>query len=111
MEWLVWLVLLVVILGFEARALLQRKRGDTLSEAVWWLRARLWGRMLLFPLFMWLGWHFFLEPGGIGPYAPGGAVWFDDIIVVMAGVILALFRDYEELDVRQAERDRLDSTD
>lgn len=101
MDWIVWPILAVIILAFETRALVLKRRGDTLSEAIWWLRARLWGRIILFPLAIWLGWHFFLEPASLDPTA---GVWFDDWLLVLVGIILALFRDYEEFDTRAAER-------
>lgn len=93
MEWVVWLVILVVTLAFEARALLEPRINDTLSEAIWWLRARLWGRLVTIPVWAWLTWHFFLEPTALNPQS---GVWQDDVIAVTLGVAIAVLRDYDD---------------
>jgi hypothetical protein len=100
MDWLVWLIILVVILVFEARALFSGKINDTLSESVWWLRTRVWGRLVLFPLWAWLTWHFFMEPSFWNPQA---GVWIDDYIVVGVGFVLALIRDYDDYHKSDAD--------
>lgn len=93
MGWVIWLAILVAILAFEARALLSQRINDTLSEAVWWLRTRIWGRIVLFPLWAWLTWHFFLEPSFWNPQA---GVWLDDFAAVGLFIGLAILRDYDD---------------
>lgn len=95
MEWLVWPVLLLIILVFELKALLSKTRGDTLSESIWWLRTRVWGRIIIVPLWAWMTWHFFLEPPSI---SPGAGVWIDDIFIVALALGAALLLDYNDLD-------------
>jgi uncharacterized RDD family membrane protein YckC len=60
--WLVWGVLFVIV---EAPAVWRKRRGDTLSEQVWWLRDRKigpipLGYLILGPFWAWLTLHFFL---------------------------------------------------
>lgn len=106
MDWVIWLLLLVAILVFEFRALFSGRINDTLSEAVWWLRARLWGRVLIVPLWFWLTWHFFLEPSFLDPRA---GVWYDDFIVVGLGLVAALLRDYD--DYHKTEKQLIDKAE
>lgn len=87
MEWVVvWMVILAVVLVFEFWALGRKARGDTLSEQIWWLLKRWWGRAILYPLWIWLTYHFFLEPDSVALQA-----WWDDIAlttVVLCGTLL-----------------------
>jgi len=106
MDWVIWLVIFVVILAFEARALFSGRINDTLSEAIWWLRARVWGRIVLFPLWSWLSYHFFIEPVSLNPQS---GVWWDDFIVVGLGLLAALLRDYD--DYHKTEKQLIDKFD
>jgi len=58
--WVVWLVWAASMLVLELVAVFSGRKGDTLSESVWWL-LRHGGAVVLLPLYIWLGWHFFLE--------------------------------------------------
>lgn len=93
MWWLVWVVLLVMGVIFEVRALIDKRANDTLSESIWELRTRMIGRVVFIPAWVWLTWHFLLEPAAWGPIA---GVWWDDIIGVIAGVVVAVLVDYKE---------------
>ena len=85
-----WLTILVVGLAVEAVALWRRASGDTLSEHVWWLRARTWGRPLLYAAWGWLTWHFVVEEAT----DPHRARWWDDYTVIgccaLLGAVLAV---------------------
>lgn len=96
MEWIVWPIILVVILAFEAKALINHIKHDTLSEGVWWLRTRLWGRLLLFPLWSWVTYHFFIEAASMNPQS---GVWWDDFLIIGIFLGLAIARDYEDYHV------------
>ncbi|MDP2872858.1 MAG: hypothetical protein Q8P31_10030 [Bacillota bacterium] len=58
--WVVWLVWAASLLVLELVAVFSGRKGDTLSESVWYL-LRHGGAVVLLPLYIWLGWHFFLE--------------------------------------------------
>lgn len=58
--WIVWLVWAASLLVLELVAVFSGRKGDTLSESVWHL-LRHGGAVVLLPLYLWLGWHFFLE--------------------------------------------------
>lgn len=59
--WLAWGGLFVVI---EGAALLNKKRGDTLSEHIWFLRSRKVGRFVVPAFLGWLAYHFLVEGPG-----------------------------------------------
>jgi uncharacterized RDD family membrane protein YckC len=58
--WIVWLVWAASLFVLEMVAVFSGRKGDTLSESVWHL-LRHGGAVVLLPLYLWLGWHFFLE--------------------------------------------------
>lgn len=91
---IIWGALLGVILIVETVALLLRRRGDTLSEQVWWLRNQAWARCILFGLWAWLTWHFFVEPTSMGA---GSGVWADDITITAAAALLGLLVRYKRV--------------
>lgn len=90
MEWIFWLALFGVAVSFQIVAVARRSRWGMLTNSVRWLRARLLGRLLLFPLWSWLTWHWFIEPRAL---APG---WGDDVVAVGVGVLIAGLIDYED---------------
>lgn len=57
----VWAALFLFGLVLEGIALWSPGKHDTLSEQVWALLNTLPGRLILWPLWVWLTWHFFLE--------------------------------------------------
>jgi len=91
--WVAWPIITVVILAFEGKALLNRTPGDTLSESIWWLRARIWGRLLFNPLWFWMTYHFIIEPESMNPLS---GIWWDDFLVIGLGIAYALLRDFNE---------------
>lgn len=100
-----WMLILLAILTVEALAILNTKRSDTLSEQIWWLRTKWWGRIVLFPLWAWLSYHFFLEPETVAIH-----VWIDDFILIAITLIAtALFgiikEPKQEEDLRALDRD------
>ena len=88
-----WIVLFGAGVVVEGFALFNNKRNDTLSEQVWLIRTKLVGRLLLFPFWAWLTWHFFIEPATLGPQAN---VWWDDAIVIVIALVLGVFVSYED---------------
>ena len=88
---LVWFVLFMLAIGFQLRSWKMGDEWGMLTSSVKWLRARLIGRMILFPFFSWLTYHWFVAP----PHLDGH--WGDDVMAVIAGVFLALFFDYEDM--------------
>lgn len=72
-----WLAILAIILVVETVAIFNKRRADTLSEQIWWLRTKWWGRIILFPLWSWLSYHFFLEPSSVALHT-----WWDDWALV-----------------------------
>lgn len=82
--WVVWLVLAAAVVALELVAVFSARKGDTLSESVWWLLRRGAGVALL-PLYVWIGWHFFLEFWGF-PHLRD--TFADDLVII--GVV-ALF--------------------
>lgn len=91
---IIWAAILALILLIEVVALVISRRGDTLSEQVWWLRQRMWARSVLFGLWAWLTWHFFIEPVAIGA---GSGVWADDITITAAAALLGLIVRYDNV--------------
>lgn len=93
-----WLVLFVTILVVEGLALFNVNKSDTLSEQIWWLRTKWWGRIILFPLWAWLTYHFFLEPDSVAL-----TVWWDDWALVgltlTATVLGAVFKKPRQEEV------------
>jgi hypothetical protein len=82
--WAVWLVLTAAVVALELVAVFSKRRGDTISESVWWLLRRGFGVALL-PLYVWLGWHFFLEFWGFPRLR---ATFADDVAIVAAVAVL-----------------------
>lgn len=81
MTWFTWAWIALFLVGFsvEGVALVNKVRRDTLSEQVWFLRAKRWGRAVLMPFWAWLTWHFWVEPASMGPLE---SVWWDDWTLV-----------------------------
>jgi len=82
--WVVWLVLALAVVALELVAVFSKRRGDTISESVWWLLRRGAGVALL-PFYIWIGWHFFLEFWGF-PQLRGTFV--DDVVIVAVAALL-----------------------
>jgi|TARA_B100001248_G_scaffold45871_1_gene29241 hypothetical protein len=79
----VWMGLLVGVLLAEAVALVHPSTSDTLSYQVWRLREAWHTRAVLLALYVWLGWHWFIE-------SPSRrAVWLDDVAIVLVAAALA----------------------
>ncbi len=89
---ILWVTIGILGIIVELMAFARRDAGDTLSEHIWTLRMARWGRSILFPLWVWLTWHFFLEPPSLDSYA---GVWYDDGILVLAGFVAAQFVTYK----------------
>ena len=92
MEWIFWLVLFLVAVGFQLFAVARKSRRGMLTNSVRWLRARMLGRLLVFPLWVWLTWHWFLEPRSLAAH------WYDDVIAVLLGVLIAVLADFADWD-------------
>lgn len=90
MEWVIWVLLFVIAIGFQMVSVVRGSRWGMLTSSVRWLRARLAGRMLLFPAWSWLTWHWFIEPRVLA------SSWVDDALAVGVGVLLAFLVDYED---------------
>lgn len=86
----VWVVLFALAIGFQLRSWKLGDEWGMLTTSVKWLRVRLWGRMIVIPLFVWLTWHWFVAP----PRFDG--TWGDDAMVLVVGAVVALFLDYED---------------
>jgi hypothetical protein len=82
--WVVWLVWAGSLLVLEMVAVFSPRKGDTLSESVWHL-LRHGGAIVLVPLYVWLGWHFFLE---FWLFAELKDTAVDDLLIV--GVVAAV---------------------
>ena len=90
MEWIVWLGLFAIGLSFQLFSVFTKNRRGQLTNSVRWLRTRLWGRLIVFPLWTWLTAHWFVVDK-----VPGGAVvWYP--VSIGAGVLLALLVDYKD---------------
>lgn len=90
MEWVFWLVMFAVAITFQLQAVARGSRWGMLTSSVRWLRVRIWGRLVLFPAWFWLTWHWFLEPRALG------RSWWDDALAVLAGVAVAVAVDYHD---------------
>lgn len=88
MATLIWALLLIVILTFEGITLYNKKKGDTLSEQVWGLMGSIWGRIILIPTWLWLTYHFFIEPHWLESLHLVNFV--DDIVLVSVSLLIML---------------------
>jgi hypothetical protein len=79
----VWGALLVLVLGVEAVAIFNGRRGDTLTENVWRLRGFRVVQSALAGFLAWLGWHLLLEQ-------PDTDV-LDDLVAVALGLVVGWF--------------------
>ena len=101
MEWIFWLVLFAIAVAFQLNAVYHQRHWGMLTSSVRWLSVRVWGRIILFPLWAWLTVHWFL-----GPFLPGETgLWY--VLAIAGGVFAALLVDYK--DVKDTHPD-LDST-
>jgi hypothetical protein len=91
MAWVVWLVLFTIAITFQLVAVATNNHWGMLTSTVRWLRARMWGRLIVFPAWFWLTWHWFIEPQSLG-----GAQFIDDVIFIILGVVAALFINYQD---------------
>jgi hypothetical protein len=91
MEWLVWVALFTVGVTFQLVSVAQQRQWGMLTSSVRWLRVRLWGRLVIFPAWFWLTWHWFMEPRSLG----GGQFW-DDAAAITLGVLAAIYVDYQD---------------
>lgn len=84
---LVFYLLLIAVLGYEATALATRRRGDTISEHSWDLRIRfpIWGGLALDVLLVWLLYHISIDQllGIVGPS------WIDLVLIAVTIVVFA----------------------
>lgn len=90
---IVWLIIFLVGLVVEVLALINKNRGDTLSEQVWILRTIPMVRFVLLPFWLWLTYHFWFEPYSV---SPGFGAWWDDFIVIAAGAVAGLLLRYNK---------------
>jgi membrane protein YdbS with pleckstrin-like domain len=91
MEWIFWVVLFTIALTFQLNAVFTGNRWGMLTSSVRWMRARLWGRLVVLPAWTWLTWHWFIEPKSLGY-----GVFWDDAIAITIGVALAAYLDYKD---------------
>lgn len=89
-----WAVLFAIGGLTEIAALIAKKRQDTLSEQVWILRTSVLIRIVLFPFWMWLTYHFWFEPTAWGPVKSN--IWWDDIVVLAVSAFGALFLEHKD---------------
>lgn len=83
--WLLW-----VLAGLMAEGIaLAQPPPATLSQQVWWLRESVPGRMLLWAFLLWAIWHWLIEP------EPCWRAWFDDAIIVVVALAVALATRYQ----------------
>ncbi len=79
----VWTAMVALLAGFELVALVDRRPRNTWSYWVWaHVRAYLAARLIGYPLWTWLSWHWLIESEHQG--------WGDDLAAVAVGVVLAL---------------------
>lgn len=90
MEVWFWAVLFTIAIAFQLHSVWYNNKWGMLTSSVRWLRARTVGRILLFPAWFWLSWHWFLEP-----MALRGRL-YDDVLAIFAGVGIALLVDYDD---------------
>lgn len=89
-EQIFWIVLFAVGIAFQLHSVFYKNKWGQLTSSIRWLRTRLIGRLLLFPFFFWLTWHWFLEPQSLsGPL-------LDDALAILLGVATAMTVDYED---------------
>lgn|GEM_PF-2064189 len=87
--WIVWLVLAAAVLVLELVAVFSGRRGDTISESVWWLLKHGFG-VALVPFYLWLGWHFFIEFWFLPEMS---ATHIDDLLLIIgSGLITAIWQ-------------------
>jgi hypothetical protein len=90
MEWLFWLGLFTVAIIFQLHSVFTGNRWGMLTSSVRWLRARLVGRLILFPAWFWLTMHWFMQD-----LIPGGQLlWYT--VAIMLGLCAAIVLDYED---------------
>ncbi len=99
--WIVWLSLGVAVLALELVAVFSPRRGDTISESVWWLLRHGFGFALV-PFYIWLGWHFFLEFWAF----PGlRSINTDDLaLVALSAIVTAAGQLFVALRARRKDR-------
>lgn len=85
---LIWTVILAITLGYEFYTLRDQRRGDTLSEQVWALMRTTEGRATLIPLWVWLTYHFFIEPNYFKSVFLVN--YIDDIILVSVTLVVTV---------------------
>lgn len=79
---IVWSSALVALLAFEGYTIwLDKKKETTLSFFVIKLRANAAYRSALVGSFMWLAWHWFLEPDLLAD-----GIWSDDLMIIAAAI-------------------------
>lgn len=81
--WVVWLSLGLAVLALELVAVASPRKGDTISESVWWLLRRGFG-VALVPFYLWLGWHFFVEFWGFPELRSTNR---DDLLLVVVSAV------------------------
>ncbi|MCA1799740.1 MAG: hypothetical protein LC650_00385 [Actinobacteria bacterium] len=100
MQWVFWAVLFAVAIVFQLHSVYYNNRWGMLTSSVRWLRTRIYGRVVLFPAWFWLTWHWFLEPQGF----MGNLL--DDFAAIGLGIAVAVLVDYD--DVLRTFNDALD---
>lgn len=96
---IVWFVLFLFAVFFQLRSWKFGDEWGMLTSSMKWLRVRLWGRMIVFPFFVWLTWHWFMAPPRFDE------TWGDDAMALVVGVVLALFFDYEDMVTTKEEEE------
>jgi len=90
MEWVVWLVLFAIAGSFQLFSVFTGNKWGQLTNSVRWLRTRLWGRILVFPLWAWLTAHWFVVD-----QIPGEPIlWYP--VAIAGGLVLALWMDHKD---------------
>ncbi len=86
MNWasVIWILLLVIGLVFEAYTIVDNRNRTTASRHIWWVRGSKAGRPILVAAISWLVYHFLFED-------PTAARTFVDDWAVVVAPVLALY--------------------
>jgi len=81
---MLWFLLALIAMLVEGIALGRPERGDSLSEAVRFIRFDAVGRYVLIPLWVWLSWHWIVRPDGAATFS------WRDLVAIALGIAAAI---------------------